>query len=315
MKKLIFSLIFVLSTMLNIGQNTFDTGYFKIGINNSPLMNVDMYQGSAVSDVDTFVVHDLGAIITFDFNGKIAGDGLNNQGTYAMKKSGIPVTSVATGSIVHTSTVVNTFTFTADDSICTKTYFLQRLPSTLLTKFVIKVDTTTGPPINSQTNDSIQFTWKAIQGVNHYEYQTCSTASFTLPVVNTTTNSCKIAKADLPIGLNYFRVRGKYTNDTTTQWSVTSVSVAAQNTGIHEMTNVSELKLYPNPTTKDLNLTFTTKTPIESVSVYSINGQLIMVEMIEPTIGENKVSLNVESLSPGVYFTKVGIKTFKFVKN
>ena len=67
-----------------------------------------------------------------------------------------------------------------------------------------------------------------------------------------------------------------------------------RHTGIADITAV-DLSLYPNPTTSHVNIAYTSL--IQAVTIMDMSGREIMVE----AINRSTASLNVESLSPGVY--------------
>ncbi len=71
-------------------------------------------------------------------------------------------------------------------------------------------------------------------------------------------------------------------------------------------------KFYPNPAQDVLNLS--AKSTIESVSMFSLLGQ----KVFETSINQNETSINIASLTPGVYLMKVMIDgnsdTYKIVK-
>jgi hypothetical protein len=71
-------------------------------------------------------------------------------------------------------------------------------------------------------------------------------------------------------------------------------------------------KFYPNPAQNVLNLS--TKNTIENVSMFSLLGQ----KVFETSVGQNETSINIASLSPGVYIMKVMIggnsATYKIIK-
>ncbi len=79
-------------------------------------------------------------------------------------------------------------------------------------------------------------------------------------------------------------------------------------TGINEVTNsISNYSLYPNPTTTILNLNFNS-TENENVEIKIVNtlGSLLKHETIEACkIGFNSISMNIEELPTGLYFTQI----------
>src|SRR5690606_38336658 len=82
--------------------------------------------------------------------------------------------------------------------------------------------------------------------------------------------------------------------------------------GINE-NNLDSLKLYPNPVTDMLQIS--SKTDINSVEIYNINGQLLMQQELNAPNGQ----MNLSNLSTGIYFAKVSAnsatETFKIIKN
>lgn len=80
------------------------------------------------------------------------------------------------------------------------------------------------------------------------------------------------------------------------------------NTGIEE--NNAEFNIYPNPVHSTLNIA--TDEVIESVEIYNMQGQLLMVER------DNMNAINVSSLAAGNYFARImtanGTSTQRFTK-
>jgi hypothetical protein len=80
------------------------------------------------------------------------------------------------------------------------------------------------------------------------------------------------------------------------------------NTGVEE--NNAEFNIYPNPVHSTLNIA--TDEVIESVEIYNMQGQLLMVER------DNMNAINVSSLAAGNYFARImtanGTSTQRFTK-
>ena len=73
--------------------------------------------------------------------------------------------------------------------------------------------------------------------------------------------------------------------------------------------------MYPNPATDKIIIAKNNELIDETaVSIYNINGELIMKNIIQ---NQNKLEMNVSSLSKGIYFlkiqTKSGIESKKLV--
>ena len=80
------------------------------------------------------------------------------------------------------------------------------------------------------------------------------------------------------------------------------------NTSIAETHCNASLRVYPNPTDRQLIIENGELT-IENYSIYSVVGQVVMQGVLQNNI------INVEQLASGMYFLKVGNKVIKFVKN
>lgn len=84
--------------------------------------------------------------------------------------------------------------------------------------------------------------------------------------------------------------------------------------GTNEFENDNGIQIFPNPVSKILNLSFNTLPSLKSVfQISDINGRIILTGNIE----NDKMQINVESLSKGIYFLKINnnIKTKKIIKN
>ncbi len=90
------------------------------------------------------------------------------------------------------------------------------------------------------------------------------------------------------------------------------------NTVIGLPTNVDEvsnqnlaIKLYPNPTNGDLNVSVSNEMFGEEISVFDIGGSKILSRVVSTT----NIQLETANFATGVYFLKVGNCIRKFVKN
>lgn len=77
-------------------------------------------------------------------------------------------------------------------------------------------------------------------------------------------------------------------------------SEPAYNTGVTEKTSVVKtISLYPNPTDDVVTLSSTTENTLNSVSIVDITGKTVFTTK---NTGKQSISINVKSLSPGIYF-------------
>lgn len=90
--------------------------------------------------------------------------------------------------------------------------------------------------------------------------------------------------------------------------------------GIHEFQNeISDLEVYPNPTSNKLTLEFNNENAhFGLISISNYIGQTVFQEKENLTSGKNKLTLDVSELSSGLYFISMKSKDyniyFKFVK-
>jgi hypothetical protein len=76
-----------------------------------------------------------------------------------------------------------------------------------------------------------------------------------------------------------------------------------------EEINIFDIQIYPNPTNGALQVTGY-ELQVEDYLIYNVIGQMVMQGKLQ----EKTSTLNVESLTTGMYFLKIGDKTVKFVK-
>lgn len=88
--------------------------------------------------------------------------------------------------------------------------------------------------------------------------------------------------------------------------------------GINEDENISGLSIYPNPTDKELTVSFNLNAgQISTVSIVDLTGKELQHHSIQANEGQNLVFLNTENLASGVYMVKIqtanGIQTRQVV--
>lgn len=89
--------------------------------------------------------------------------------------------------------------------------------------------------------------------------------------------------------------------------------------GIEELSNVSTISLFPNPTKENLFLNFeSTSTSELSIIVFDITGKILQQNTIHSSVGENQVKINTENYEAGIYFIEMNdgfaSKRIKFIK-
>jgi PKD repeat protein len=83
--------------------------------------------------------------------------------------------------------------------------------------------------------------------------------------------------------------------------------------------SVTQMPVYPNPATNNVNLLVTLPSNNNiGVNIYSAVGNLIITKQIAGTSGDNRLSIPVQNLKPGVYYIKINygseVKRSRFQK-
>lgn len=89
--------------------------------------------------------------------------------------------------------------------------------------------------------------------------------------------------------------------------------------GMDELTSINYFNLYPNPANDFIAVNYESNdTENLKITLFSINGQIISESLQTNVIGSNQFKLNIETLTPGVYFIEArngqSSKKVKFIK-
>lgn len=89
--------------------------------------------------------------------------------------------------------------------------------------------------------------------------------------------------------------------------------------GIEELSNTSNISLFPNPTKENLFLNFeSTSTSELNIIVFDITGKILQQNTIQNSVGENQLKINTEDYEAGIYFIEINdgsnSKRIKFIK-
>ncbi len=81
------------------------------------------------------------------------------------------------------------------------------------------------------------------------------------------------------------------------------VAINASSVGIEDIKNAIDFKLYPNPTSNEVTLSFTvTSTPNAQLHIYDVLGKLVFQnELSQLQAGENQAQVNVSRFAKGMY--------------
>lgn len=83
-----------------------------------------------------------------------------------------------------------------------------------------------------------------------------------------------------------------------------SVNITGGTVGISDY-SVSNLQVYPNPTTGDLNINFITESNTLNVKLMNVEGQLIYTENVEHFSGKYSSKINIGEQAKGIYFLQI----------
>lgn len=77
--------------------------------------------------------------------------------------------------------------------------------------------------------------------------------------------------------------------------------------------DVTDLKVYPNPATTDVKISFESNVSDAPVVIVNTSGQVVYSNTDNKSFGTNTLDVNVSDWQKGMYFAKSGKQTFKFV--
>lgn len=190
------------------------------------------------------------------------------------------------------------------------------------------LETVSGLSLTEFFND-----WVYGQGYPSYQFQVVNLANNQTQItVNQTQSHSSVSFFEMPVPLRLFGNNGQFLdvvlNNTTNNqvfienvpFAVTSVTFDIEKQLISKNNEVTlgtnnleldtEMRLYPNPTSSQLNLKLPENLKVEKVIFYNTLGQIISTS--------TETSWDVSGFANGVYYLKVfngnGAKTFTFIK-
>lgn len=156
--------------------------------------------------------------------------------------------------------------------------------------------------------DEVLLKWATASEINNerfdIEHRTNNTPFEKIGEVEGNATTLRVSNYDFKhkkptFGINYYRLKQVDFDERFQYTNVASVTVQNKETRISEF--------YPNPSTNgvvSLNYTSIEKTNL-AVSVYSANGEILMMKKNEISNGENRLNFDFSSLSRGVYFVRL----------
>jgi len=95
--------------------------------------------------------------------------------------------------------------------------------------------------------------------------------------------------------------------------------VTVSTVGVDELTNLSQLSLFPNPASQNVFLNYEAKHESEvSIHIFHVTGKEMQNIQTQMLTGKNNLKLNTETLESGIYFIEIAnensSKKLKFIK-
>lgn len=88
-------------------------------------------------------------------------------------------------------------------------------------------------------------------------------------------------------------------------------------TGINDVQNSSEARVYPNPARDIITYRASGSSPVSELRILDLNGKPVKI-LTKPDISDNKINIDITSLSSGIYFLVAysanGIESEKILK-
>ncbi|MAX82434.1 MAG: hypothetical protein CL843_19930 [Crocinitomicaceae bacterium] len=171
-------------------------------------------------------------------------------------------------------------------------------------------------PENGETGigSSVTLDWKSTGEVYYYEMELDTNDSFTSPTLFTTQTSwlsydpndidTRYDASGLMLSTTYYwRVRTIASTGYSNWSNVWSFTVSETGVGMSELGNFAdEINVYPNPTSGDVNVEMNMTTADEVILlVRDLRGAVVMQKQISTSVGVNRTTLNVGTLSKGMY--------------
>ncbi len=171
--------------------------------------------------------------------------------------------------------------------------------------FTTSYQLTSAPNLISPANGSIGISyvstdleWSSVAGATAYQYQYSEDNTFNSGVYNGTTGSLSETINNLNQTTTYFwRVRGQNSSGFS-PWSTIWEFTTDNNVVISNLSNISSIQIFPNPTSSILTII---GKGIIKLEVINFNGKII-----DNKIAENDMSIfDLRTLPSGIYLIKV----------
>ena len=216
---------------------------------------------------------------------------LLQQGVTAQNSSFVSISNLLYGTKYYWRACVKS---AVDTSIWSNTWY-----------FTTSYQLTSAPNLISPANGSIGISyvstdleWSSVAGATAYQYQYSEDNTFNSGVYNGTTGSLSETINNLNQTTTYFwRVRGQNSSGFS-PWSTIWEFTTDNNVVISNLSNISSIQIFPNPTSSILTII---GKGIIKLEVINFNGKII-----DNKIAENDMSIfDLRTLPSGIYLIKV----------
>jgi len=163
-------------------------------------------------------------------------------------------------------------------------------------------------PANEENVETLYPTleWETIADVKGYQVLFSKNADLSEPTTyNIDGNNGSYPLPELERNTNYYwSVMAKRENDNSEYAETFMFSVI--NVGVEELTNISEVSLFPNPATTSMALTFNAKQSGNlDIIISDILGKTISTQTVDVNTGMFNQNINIEDLNQGIYFLEL----------
>ncbi len=148
--------------------------------------------------------------------------------------------------------------------------------------------------------------WELIEGANGYEIilsENGDLSDGTTYTTNGTTNSYPLPELDRNTSY-YWSVKAKRENNDSEFAETFTFNVI--NVGVEDLTNISEVSLFPNPASTTMALSFLAKESGNlNIIISDVLGKTISTQSVDVNTGMFNETINIESLTEGIYFLEL----------
>ena len=97
--------------------------------------------------------------------------------------------------------------------------------------------------------------------------------------------------------------------------SLIDCETACNNVSFYENPTITDLKLYPNPSTQKFNLSFNTTTVFDiKIKLTNVLGKKLMSQEILKFVGKYDLEINLTNKAKGIYFLEIELNDVSIYK-